>query len=66
MEVAIRPLQPGDPPVFEAAFAALGWRKPASQYERYLKNRLREAFDCQEVPIRLVFRKRSKVELPPQ
>lgn len=36
------------------------------QYERYLQNRLREAFDCQEVPLRLVFRKRSKVELPPQ
>ena len=36
------------------------------QYERYLQNRLREAFDCQEVPLRLIFRKRSKVELPPQ
>ena len=36
------------------------------QYERYLQNRLREAFDCHEVPLRLVFRKRAKVELPPE
>ena len=36
------------------------------QYERYLKNRLREAFECEEVPLRLVFRRREKVELPPQ
>ena len=36
------------------------------QYERYLQNRLREAFDCQEVPMRLLFRKRSRVELPPE
>lgn len=36
------------------------------QYERYLQNRLREAFECEEVPLRLVFRRRSKVELPPE
>ena len=36
------------------------------QYERYLMNRLREAFECEEVPLRLIFRRRSKVELPPQ
>ncbi|MEM7203368.1 MAG: ribosome biogenesis GTPase Der [Planctomycetota bacterium] len=35
------------------------------QYTRYLQNRLREAFDCEEVPLRLIFRRRSKVELPP-
>lgn len=35
------------------------------QYERYLGNRLREAFDCPEVPVRLVFRRREKVELEP-
>ena len=34
------------------------------QYERYLEGRLREAFDCPEVPIRLIFRKRDKVVLP--
>ena len=36
------------------------------QYERYLQNRLREAFECHEVPMHLVFRRRSKVELPPE
>ncbi len=33
------------------------------QYERYLVQRLREAFDCPEVPIRIVFRRREKVIL---
>ncbi|MCB9879686.1 MAG: ribosome biogenesis GTPase Der [Planctomycetes bacterium] len=33
------------------------------QYQRYLEQRLREAFDCPEVPVRLVFRKRDKVVL---
>ncbi|GAA2838666.1 GNAT family N-acetyltransferase [Kribbella solani] len=33
---AIRPLHADDPPVLAAAFAALGWDKPASQYRRYL------------------------------
>ncbi len=33
------------------------------QYERYLAQVLREAFDCHEVPIRLVFRRREKVNL---
>ncbi len=33
------------------------------QYERYLTQVLREAFDCPEVPIRLVFRRREKVVL---
>ncbi len=36
------------------------------QYDRYLQNRLREAFDWGEIPIRLVYRKRDKVELDPQ
>ncbi len=36
------------------------------QYDRYLQNRLREAFDWAEIPIRLVYRKRDKVELPPE
>ncbi len=35
------------------------------QYDRYLQNRLREAFDWEEIPLRLVYRKRDKVELPP-
>ncbi|MDP3852201.1 GNAT family N-acetyltransferase [Phenylobacterium sp.] len=32
----IGPLRDDDPPVFEAAFAAMGWTKPAAQYLRYL------------------------------
>ncbi|MCA8971575.1 MAG: ribosome biogenesis GTPase Der [Planctomycetes bacterium] len=34
------------------------------QYDRYLQNRLREAFDWKEIPIRIVYRRREKVELP--
>lgn len=33
------------------------------QYERYLTQVLREAFGCEEVPIRLVFRRREKIVL---
>jgi GTPase len=33
------------------------------QYERYLVQVLREAFDCHEVPIRIAFRRRDKVVL---
>ncbi|MEO6597374.1 MAG: ribosome biogenesis GTPase Der [Planctomycetota bacterium] len=33
------------------------------QYERYLAQVLRDAFACQEVPVRLVFRRREKVVL---
>jgi GTP-binding protein len=36
------------------------------QYDRYLQNRLRAAFACAEVPIRIVFRRRQKVMLEPQ
>jgi GNAT superfamily N-acetyltransferase len=32
----ITPLLPDDPPVFQAAFDAIGWNKPAAQYEAYL------------------------------
>ena len=31
------------------------------QYRRYLEQRFRVAFDCEEVPIRIVFKKRDKV-----
>lgn len=34
--IEIGPLRDGDPAAFEAAFAALGWTKPAAQYVRYL------------------------------
>ena len=33
------------------------------QYERYLTQVLRESFECPEVPIRLVFRRREKIVL---
>ena len=33
------------------------------QYERYLAQVLRESFDCPEVPIRIVFRRREKIVL---
>jgi GNAT superfamily N-acetyltransferase len=32
----ITPLRPEDPALFEAAFEAIGWHKPAAQYQRYL------------------------------
>lgn len=33
-------------------------------YERYLAHRFRESFECREVPLRIVFRRREKVSLP--
>ena len=36
------------------------------QYDRYLQNRLREAFPWKEVPVRLAYKPREKVELPPE
>lgn len=36
METRIRHMQARDPAVLEAAFTAIGWDKPAAQYERYL------------------------------
>lgn len=36
----------------------------SQEYERYLANRFRESFECREVPIRIVFRNREKVNLP--
>jgi GNAT superfamily N-acetyltransferase len=35
-DVSIRLLAAGDIPAITAAFRALGWHKPAAQYERYL------------------------------
>jgi GNAT superfamily N-acetyltransferase len=34
--IQIGPLRDDDPDVFEAAFGAIGWTKPAAQYVRYL------------------------------
>ena len=35
--VQIRRLDPRDPAIMSDAFAAVGWRKPVEQYERYLR-----------------------------
>ena len=32
-------------------------------YTRYLEQRLRDRFDCQEVPVRIIFKRREKVIL---
>jgi GNAT superfamily N-acetyltransferase len=44
---AIRPLRASDPVVISSAFDAIGWSKPAAQYERYLAE--------QEADIRRIF-----------
>lgn len=36
------------------------------QYERYLARVLRDAFDCPEVPIKIMFRRRDKIVLAPK
>jgi GTP-binding protein len=36
----------------------------SQEYQRYLANRFREAFECREVPIKIIFRRREKVSLP--
>ena len=35
-------------------------------YERFLENRIRDAFDFEGTPLRLIFRERSKVQLEPR
>ena len=35
-------------------------------YQRFLENRIREAFDFEGTPLRLFFRERSKVQLEPK
>jgi GNAT superfamily N-acetyltransferase len=40
-ELTIRPLESSDVQPIAAAFAAIGWNKPASQYERYLAEQQR-------------------------
>ena len=38
MTISLRPLETRDVAPIAAAFAALGWDKPAAQYERYLQD----------------------------
>jgi len=35
-------------------------------YQRFIENRLRDAFDFEGTPLRLIFRERSRVELEPK
>ena len=35
-------------------------------YQRFLENRIRDAFDFEGTPLRLIFRERSKVQLEPK
>ena len=35
-------------------------------YQRFLENRIRDAFEFEGTPLRLIFRERSKVELEPR
>jgi GTP-binding protein len=35
-------------------------------YQRFLENRIREAFDFEGTPLRIIFRERSRVELEPR
>ena len=39
--LTLRPLRRGDVQTIVSAFAAIGWNKPASQYERYLEEQTR-------------------------
>jgi len=41
-------------------------REFTGAYDRYLQNQLRKAFAWKQIPIRLVYRRREKVELPPE
>lgn len=53
-----------EPPTF-VLFAADA-KSVHFSYRRFLENRIREAFDFEGTPLRLIFRERSKVELEPR
>lgn len=53
-----------EPPTF-VLFAADA-KSVHFSYQRFLENRIRDAFDFEGTPLRLVFRERSKVELAPR
>ena len=50
MNLQIRALEARDIPIIAEAFAAIGWDKPASQYERYLAEQ-----DAGERPVLVAF-----------
>ena len=45
-EYAIRALREDDPEVISAAFTALGWDKPVSQYEKYVAQQIASAWSA--------------------
>jgi GTPase len=53
-----------EPPTF-VLFAADA-KSVHFSYQRFLENRIREAFDFEGTPLRLIFRERSRVELEPR
>jgi GTP-binding protein len=53
-----------EPPTF-VLFAADA-KSVHFSYQRYLENRIRDAFDFEGTPLRLIFRERSRVELEPR
>ena len=53
-----------EPPTF-VLFAADA-RSVHFSYQRFLENRIRDAFDFEGTPLRLIFRERSRVELEPR
>jgi GTP-binding protein len=53
-----------EPPTF-VLFAADA-KSVHFSYQRFLENRIREAFDFEGTPLRIIFRERSRVELEPK
>ena len=53
-----------EPPTF--VLFASDARSVHFSYQRFLENRLRDAFDFEGTPLRLIFRERSRVELEPR
>ncbi len=45
-QIQVRLLDASDPEVISAAFASIGWRKPVTQYLRYLDQQTKGERDC--------------------
>jgi GTP-binding protein len=53
-----------EPPTF--VLFASDARSVHFSYQRFLENRIRDAFDFEGTPLRLIFRERTRVELEPK